>query len=211
MHQKYKTIQYVGGWFSLFLFLLLCLWQIKHDDRAVPRRMIEMNFCDLKPSSDPRFYPPKREYTTIILNDNEEINERKFTEIRHLMSKLRIEHDTIHGIDLIFGNQCKFRNWVKALDFLEKENQKYYGLSENHIYIIHTEPKSETEPEIGMFFCGTMMYMTSIDSRTASQQFYDRYLAESISFILNYPLVFGMWLLLAVLSVWKIPQVIKRF
>jgi hypothetical protein len=202
MQSKHTKITYVGGWISLFLLLVMCLWSFSQSKRLHKSSIIEVYTCNIQLGKEYGFYPLTRNYRQIVLDDNEQENNKKFVIIYYKLKQLKANHDTINGIDIVFGEKCKFKNWVKTLDLFLKIKQKRFAPTSNHIYLAHIEDIPDQKFIDEILLCDLIRIPREI--KVDRWKIMVNYFKEISSFLREYPFIFGLWLILGFMSVRKI-------
>ncbi len=146
--KKRKKIYYIPGIISLtilpFLFIHFADKELKANSIAVipivltdtnlPKKFPEV-FKDYKET-----FPPKRNYTDIVLTGNLKDDGIKLEFAQIKIRKILSANDPINGVHFQFGNSSQYWTFVKAIDILRIEGAKTYMLLDKDLWFYHFPP-----------------------------------------------------------------------
>ena len=139
--KKHKRIFYRPGLISLVFIPLLCLHFFYKNDSF---RVYGAFYVDLVPNKE-KFeeykFPTLRKYRVFNFNGSESTEKEKLNELKFLLRKLVLEHDTIIGIRTHFGPKTNFDVFVSVFDILNVEKAPTFAPYKDDIYILASSNK----------------------------------------------------------------------
>lgn len=127
---KRCRIWYVPGMISLICLPVLCIWYLNENKNEL--RSIEVIYANkFNPNIHDKFRfdttalsesGHKRKYNEIVINQfNEE--SISISNIENPVKLIIEKEDTINGIHIVFGDNIRYKNYIKIIDIFNKYNK----------------------------------------------------------------------------------------
>ena len=127
-------------WKINLLFLVVCIStslyilisktnKVKH----LNERVIEINFWN--PSSSIQFDTTYGPYKKVYLTGFAEKDSLRFIEIRNYLIDYKNNYKKNAGMHVVFGDNSKYGDFIKVLDYCLQENVRIYAPYKNNIWI----------------------------------------------------------------------------
>lgn len=143
--KKHRKIFYFPGMISLLVLPLICLFNFYINQAFTDYRCIDIHLGGGCFNNDTEliFYKKQRNFKTIYLTEDQELNEFKINEIRIKTKDLFIKNDSVNGIKINF-EKSNYQNFITVLENIFIDDVNTYVLENNEIIVFNIPPKKST-------------------------------------------------------------------
>ena len=137
---------YVPGFLSLCLLLPLCVWYMNKNDGI--DKLLTVNWNNRKEKNEEMEEKTEEIKTRNFIQFNltgTRSDKEKFRRIQSLVKSIKINKDTLSGVQVHFSARINYSTVVELFDVLEKEKHSTYLLCEDDIWIYFRLKESNYE------------------------------------------------------------------
>lgn len=165
--QNCNKIYYVPGIISLILLPIVFNYFAKREINqltvfAIPVIWIDTTYINNQGilfSGFNKQYPPKRKYTDIVFDGNQEEDEIKLAFAQIRIREILKVGDSLSGLHFLFSDNSSYGTFVRTIDKLRIEGAKTFMPVENNLWFYHFQPDTTAKPTL----YGCYQYIDFID------------------------------------------------
>jgi len=122
-YQPRQKIKYSGGFVSLLLLPVFCLWWIHNFRQNQIQHALDIKFYD----PEPAYYLPEyhyklsvpQKYLTLTLTDNDAVNKHIINTSKKLLINLKQKQDATTGVEIKFTPKTRYATFINVFDMFK--------------------------------------------------------------------------------------------